>query len=47
MSGWDESDDRVVSAHEQSGDAEAPMRPQALDDFLGQPEACENRNNFV
>lgn len=47
MSGWDDGDERVVSAREQAGDGEAPMRPQSLDDFLGQPEACENLKVFV
>jgi len=49
MAEWDsfEADDRVVSPHEQMDDADAPMRPKSLSDFLGQPEACENLKVFV
>ncbi|WP_337995799.1 Holliday junction branch migration DNA helicase RuvB [Oleispirillum naphthae] len=47
MSGWDDSEDRVVSAAAQPEDADVTLRPRSLADFLGQPEACDNLAVFV
>ncbi len=47
MSGWDDSEDRVVSAEAQPEDADASLRPRSLSDFTGQPETCENLKVFV
>ncbi|GAB6053204.1 Holliday junction branch migration DNA helicase RuvB [Magnetospira thiophila] len=42
------SDDRFISPHPASEDhAEAHLRPQTLDDFTGQKQACENLRVFV
>jgi len=41
------SDDRLVSGAPGSDDVEGSLRPQALDDFIGQRQVCRNLAIFV
>ena len=38
---------RVVSPEQQSADSETSIRPQTLDDFVGQRQVCENLKVFI
>jgi len=40
-------EDRIVSAKARGEDSEASFRPLALDDFIGQRQACENLSVFI
>jgi Holliday junction DNA helicase RuvB len=41
------SEERLVSPQSRAEDLEASFRPQTLDDFIGQRQACENLSVFI
>jgi Holliday junction DNA helicase RuvB len=41
------SEERLVSPQPRAEDLEASFRPQTLDDFIGQRQACENLSVFI
>jgi Holliday junction DNA helicase RuvB len=41
------SEERLVSPQPRTEDLEASFRPQTLDDFIGQRQACENLSVFI
>jgi Holliday junction DNA helicase RuvB len=43
----DDEEERIVSARARREDSEASFRPLALDDFIGQRQACDNLSVFI